>query len=143
MARIAVIGSNSFSGAHLVDLLLEDGANEIAGFSRSAEYPSCMLAYARHKRPAFRFHQIDLTTQCEALLAELDAFKPAYIVNFAAQGEVRSSFEHPDHHFRTNALGMVNLVEALRQRSYVERYVHISTPEVYGSLTEKQTETRC
>jgi dTDP-glucose 4,6-dehydratase len=139
-ARVAVIGSNAFSAAHFVDLLLEDGRTEVLGLSRSPEYPASLLAYAERKSPAFRFVQVDLNTQLDKLLAELDAFKPNHVVNFAAQGEVRSSFEHPDHHFRTNALGTVSFIEQLRQRKYLERYVHISTPEVYGSLTERTAE---
>ncbi len=141
--RVAVIGSNSFSGAHFIDLLLERGEADVIGFSRSAEYPRALRPYGHHKNPAFRFHRLDLNTQLDALMKEVDAFRPTHIVNFAAQGEVRSSFEHPDHHFRTNALGMVNLTEQLRRRDFLERYVHISTPEVYGTVTDKIVESRC
>lgn len=138
--RIAVIASNSFSGAHFVDLALEDPENTVIGISRSQEYPDCMLAYKRHQDPDFRFHQLDLNGDFDRVMATLDEFKPQYIVNFAAQGEVASSFEHPDHHFITNGLAMVRLTDALKGRDYLERYVHISTPEVYGACEGRVTE---
>jgi dTDP-glucose 4,6-dehydratase len=55
------------------------------------------------------------------------------IVNFAAQSEVGPSWENPEHWFRTNCLGIVNLTNKLKEREYLKRYVHISSPEVYGT----------
>lgn len=139
--RIAVIGSNSFSGAHFVDLLLDDPQNHVLGISRSPEYHPCLLPYKRHQDAAFEFHQLDLVDQHDEVIALLDDREPEYIVNFAAQGEVSSSFEHPDHHFTTNALAIVRLTNVLRERDYLRRYVHISTPEVYGTIQEGMKES--
>jgi len=138
--KIAVIGSNAFSAAHFVDLLLEDASNGVIGLSRSPEYADCMLAYKHHEKPDFRFCQLNLVTEPEKVMDTLDGFRPDYVINFAAQGEVRSSFDHPDHHFETNALSMVRLTNALKDRDYIKRYVHISTPEVYGSVGDGVTE---
>ncbi len=129
--RIAVIGSNSFSGADFIDLLLDDPANRVLGISRSPEYPKFLLGYGgRDNTDNFEFRQLSLNEDLDAMMAALDQFEPGYVINFAAQGEVASSFAHPDHHYRTNALGIVRFAEALRQRDYLKRYVHISTPEV-------------
>jgi dTDP-glucose 4,6-dehydratase len=138
--RVAVLASNAFSAAHFVDLLLEDPSYSVLGVSRSAEYPDCMLAYKRHQRPDFRFARLDMNRELPQILAELDAFKPDYVVNFAAQGEVASSFAHPEDHYQTNTLGMVRLTNALRTRDWLKRYVHISTPEVYGTCEGRITE---
>ena len=138
--RIAVIASNSFSGAHLVDRLLESPDHAVLGISRSAEYPDCMLAYKRHAKPDFRFAQADINDDLARVMATLDAFAPSYVVNFVAQGEVASSFAHPEDHYRTNTLGMVRFVDALKDRKWLKRYVHISTPEVYGSCEGNVTE---
>lgn len=132
--KVAVIGSNSFSGSYLIDLLLEDANISVVGISRSPEYPDCLLAYKRHRDPDFVFHQLDLNTDHDRVMAVLDSFRPEYIVNFAAQGEVRSSFDYPEHYYMTNTLAVVRLVNALKDRSYLTRYVHISTPEVYGGV---------
>jgi len=50
-----------------------------------------------------------------------------------AQGEVGTSWKYPHHWFQTNTLGIVNFTNKLKDRKYLKRYVHISTPEVYGS----------
>jgi len=132
-SRVAVIGSTSFSGSSLIDMMLGVGGYDILGISRSAEDKPALQPHLRHGDAHYRFAQHHLVRDPGGTLAALDAFRPEYIVNFAAQGEVPSSFTYPERHFETNALAMVRLAEALRERDYLKRYVHISTPEVYGT----------
>ncbi|RJQ11493.1 MAG: NAD-dependent epimerase/dehydratase family protein [Dehalococcoidia bacterium] len=138
--RVAVIGSNSFSGSDFVDLLLETGRYEVLGVSRSPEKGPLFLPYLRHGRDHFRFMQADLNHDQPALLAALDEFEPAFIVNFAAQSEVAPSWEHPEQWFQTNAVALTALFNALKDRRYLRRYVHISSPEVYGTCEGRVTE---
>lgn len=138
--RVAVIGSNSFSGSDFVDLLLETGRYEVLGVSRSPEKGPLFLPYLRHGRDRFRFLQADLNHDLPAMLDALDAFAPSAIVNFAAQSEVGPSWEHPEHWFQTNAVALTSLFHALKDRPYLRRYVHISSPEVYGTCEGRVTE---
>jgi dTDP-glucose 4,6-dehydratase len=140
MRRVAVIGSNSFSGADLVDLLLEDPATEVLGISRSPEKAALFLPYHRHGRARFRFRALDLNRDLGDVLAALDEFRPAAVVNFAAQSEVAPSWTHPEQWFQTNTVALAALVNGLRDRPYLTRYVHISSPEVYGTCTGTVTE---
>jgi dTDP-glucose 4,6-dehydratase len=131
--RILVIGSNSFSGASFIDFLLQRDA-EVIGVSRSPEPHYAFLPYRWADRSAaFRFVRIDLNQDLDALMALSDREKPAYVVNFAAQSMVGESWKHPDHWFMTNVVSAVRLHERLRQCDYLEKYVHVTTPEVYGS----------
>ncbi len=43
------------------------------------------------------------------------------------------SWDHPEQWFQTNVVALAKLANALRERDYVKRYVHISSPEVYGT----------
>lgn len=131
--KFAIIGSNSPSGANLIDLLLEDPINEVIGISRSKEYDDIFLPYKRHKNGNFRFYQLNINKELPQILDLLDDFQPSYIINFAAQGEVGSSWKYPDHWFQTNAVGIVSFTNALKDKKYLIRYIHISTPEVYGT----------
>lgn len=140
MSRFAVIGSNSFSGGHMVDRLLQDGDHAVLGVSRSPEKSPLFLPYKTGKNPNFRFEQLDLNHQSSQLIECLDGFQPEVVINFAAQGEVGSSWQNPHHWFETNAVGIVKLVDALKNRKYLKRYVQISTPEVYGTCSGKVTE---
>jgi dTDP-glucose 4,6-dehydratase len=142
--RIAVIGSNSFTGAHLVKYLLDETESEILGVSRSPEYDPLLLAYRYRQSPdvrRFSFLQLDVNEQLDLLLAKLEQFRPSIIFNFAAQGEVRNSWKWPEHWWRTNALAVARLAEGLRHKDWLERYVASSTPEVYGSTGANQAES--
>ncbi|MCK4934978.1 MAG: GDP-mannose 4,6-dehydratase [Simkaniaceae bacterium] len=132
MKKVLVIGSNSFSGSDFIDLLLEKGAYEVVGISRSPEKSALFLPYKRHTQN-FTFHQIDLNSDLDKLSQILEKFQPEYIVNFAAQSEVGPSWDHPHHWFQTNAVALTKLANILKDLSYLKKYVHISSPEVYGS----------
>lgn len=135
MDSVVVIGSNSFSGSDLVDLLLERGGYEVHGVSRSPEKSALFLPYKRFAAPPFTFHQLDLNRGGGQLRELLGRIRPAYVVNFAAQSEVAPSWEHPGQWFQTNAVALTELVHFLTGQPWLRRYVHISTPEVYGACS--------
>ena len=139
--RIVVLGSNSFSGSDFIDLLLEDEGNEVSGISRSPEKSAVFLPYKRHRAANFTFHQLDLNTDSARIIELLDSLEPEYVVNFAAQSEVAPSWEHPEQWFETNVVALAKLTNALKERAYLRRYVHISSPEVYGACEGRVTES--
>lgn len=130
--RFLVLGSNSFSGATFTAHLLEQGF-EVLGVSRSPEPDDCFLPYKWNQLDRFRFVQADLNTDLERVMRAVEEWRPQYIANFAAQGMVGQSWSNPVQWFRTNVLAMVALQDRLRQCSFLEKYLQVSTPEVYGS----------
>ncbi len=138
--RIVVIGSNSFSGSDFIDLLLEDPVNEVMGISRSPEKSSLFLPYKRRTGAKFWFNQSDLNKHMGEIVRALDSFRPEWVVNFAAQSEVAPSWEWPGQWFQTNAVALSELVATLQMGTYLKRYLHISTPEVYGSCSGRVRE---
>ena len=134
METVLVIGSNSFSGQDFVDLLLDDGRFDVVGVSRSPEKSGLFLSYlANANRSRFGFRRINLNDDHEALFSLLEQRRPAYVVNFASQSEVAPSWQHPEQWFETNAVAIARLGNFLKDRRWLRRYVHISTPEVYGT----------
>lgn len=139
--KIAVLGANSFSGQDFVDLLLDDPEHQVIGVSRSPERSELFLRYkARSELSRYGFVQLDLNRDMLALLDLLDAERPVAIVNFAAQSEVAPSWEYPEHWFQTNCVALARLVNHLRRRDYLRRYLHVSSPEVYGTCEGAVTE---
>ena len=63
----------------------------------------------------------------------MNEYKPDYVVNFAAQSEVAPSWENPHHWFQTNAVAIAQLANGLKALPFLQKYVHISSPEVYGT----------
>ena len=90
-----------------------------------------------------------------ALVAELLAtHKPRAILNFAAESHVDRSILGPGEFIQTNIVGTFNLLETVRsywsgldaQDRAAFRFVHVSTDEVFGSLSKTDpafTETHC
>jgi len=131
--RFLVLGSNSFSGATFCDFLAQGGHDALAT-SRSEEAHVALLPYKWERREGtVRFRRIDINHDLEALAELLRTERPTHVVNFAAQSMVAESWAHPDHWMTTNVVSTVRLMELLRRCDSLERYVHVTTPEAYGS----------
>ena len=144
--KFLVIGSNSFSGAHFVNQLLLKG-NQVCGVSRSAEPDKVFLPYkwgenivqindSKKTIDNFKFYSLDLNTCINKIDNLLDEFQPEYVVNFASQGMVAQSWLNPTHWYQTNVVSQVALHDVLRKKNFLKKYVHVTTPEVYGSTDE-------
>lgn len=134
MDTIFVVGSNSFSGATFSDFALQQGA-KVIGASRSQEPIDAFLPYKWHDHSNFTFYPLDLNKHLTEITALLNEIKPAYVVNFAAQSMVGESWQNPGDWFMTNAVSTVKFHDVLRKCDFLKRYVHVSTPEVYGSCS--------
>ena len=134
MQTIFVIGSNSFSGATFTNFALQQGAR-VLGISRSHEPIDAFLPYKWHDHANFKFYPLDLNVHLVEITALLQEVKPAYVVNFAAQSMVGESWQNPGDWFMTNVVSTIKLHDELRKCDFLKRYVHVSTPEVYGSCS--------
>lgn len=133
MARVAVLGSNSFAGAAFVDAALSAG-HDVIGINRSPEPHRAFLpARANPRAAAYRFLQLDVNHDLAGICSALDEFEPAWVVDFAGQGMVAESWKWPHQWYETNIVAKVKLHDFLRTRPWLCRYVRVSTPEVYGS----------
>jgi len=141
MKKVVVLGANSFSGQDFVDLLLDDPTYRVVGVSRSPERSGLFLKYRLRKDLSnYRYHAFDMNRDMGKILAMLDEEKPDAIVNFAAQSEVAPSWDHPEHWFQTNTVALSFLVNHLRKQTYLKRYLHVSSPEAYGTCVGNVTE---
>jgi dTDP-glucose 4,6-dehydratase len=131
--RYAVIGSNSFAGAVFIARAIADGA-DVIGFNRSPETSPIFLPYHTGEGASrYRFFQADINHDLDAILTSLDEFSPQVVVDFAGQGMVAESWKNPEQWYTTNIVAKVRFHDQLRRRTWLHRYIRISTPEVYGS----------
>lgn len=134
--KICIIGSNSFSGASFADHCLTEG-HKVLGVSRSALPFEAFLPFSDNPmRGNFQFQQIDLNNNLNSLAASLETFEPELVVNFAAQSMVGQSWEVPEDWYTTNVVALSKLINILSGISSMRRYVHVTTPEVYGSTSD-------
>ena len=134
METTLIIGSNSFSGATFADFVLAQGG-QVIGISRSAEPNNAFLPYKWQDHKNFIFHKLDLNLHLKELTELVQDVRPAYVVNFAAQSMVGESWQNPGDWFMTNAVSTIKFHDELRKYAFLKRYVHVSTPEVYGSCS--------
>jgi len=134
MDTVFIVGSNSFSGATFTDFALQQGA-KVIGISRSPEPFDAFLPYKWHNHDNFTFYPLDLNSHLNEITTLLQDTKPGYVVNFAAQSMVAESWQNPGDWFMTNTVSTIKFHDVLRKVDFLKRYVHVSTPEVYGSCT--------
>lgn len=133
--KYLVLGSNSFSGASFARYLLEHGES-VVGVSRSPEPHRAFLPYRWLDATGdFRFFSLDLNRDLDAIDKLIRDERPQYVVNFAAQSMVAESWRNPDHWFTTNVVSTIRLHERLRRLEFLKKYVHVTTPEVYGTTS--------
>jgi len=133
MTEVCVIGSNSFSGASFCAHLLARGVDVLA-LSRSPELDDVFLPYRwKSAKATLQFEQLDLNHDLDRVMVLIGERRPRLIFNFAAQSMVGESWDKPDDWMRTNVVTVARLAERLRHLDFLDRYVHVTTPEVYGS----------
>lgn len=79
------------------------------------------------------FRQIDIANEDE-IYNLFEEIQPTHIVNFAAETHVDNSIDDYSPFIHTNILGTINLLECCRDLKSLEKFIHVSTDEVYGSL---------
>ena len=130
-----VTGAAGFIGSNLVKRLLKDTQTAtIIGIDNMNDYYDVSLKEYRLTQlqdPRFTFIKGDIAdrTLIDRIFAD---YKPAVVVNLAAQAGVRYSITNPDAYIQSNLIGFYNILEACRHNP-VEHLVYASSSSVYGS----------
>lgn len=128
--RILILGSNSFTARYFINLCLNK-KKKIFCISRSKQYDKFFLLDKLKKNI---FQQADLNNDLSLIKKKIINFNPDYIVNYAAQGEVRNSWLYPEDWLQTNLISSSKLLSFLLTYKNLKKFINISTPEVYGSV---------
>jgi len=136
MRKILVTGGAGFIGSNFIRMVL-------------SEYPDCFIAnldkltYAGNLENLEGFlnhpnHKFIKGNICDGQLVEknIDQYEIDTIINFAAESHVDRSITAPKIFIETNVTGTLTLLEAARDKK-LQRFIQISTDEVYGSLGPK------
>ena len=137
---ILVTGSAGFIGSNLVKRLFKDvkGAT-IVGIDNMNDYYDVSLKEwrleqlkTRSEESGVKFINIKGDIADRATIDEIfSKYKPAVVVNLAAQAGVRYSITNPDAYIQSNMIGFYNILEACRHNP-VEHLVYASSSSVYG-----------
>ena len=140
---VLVTGVAGFIGSNLAKRLLTDYAElQVIGIDSITDYYDVSLKHDRLKgleEFGDRFVFIhDSIANREIIIRLIDEYKPAIVVNLAAQAGVRYSITNPDAYVESNLIGFYNILEACRHsydngQTGVEHLVYASSSSVYGS----------
>ncbi len=126
--KVLVTGHTGFKGSWLTAWLLGLGA-EVAGFSLSVPtQPSNFEVLGLEGRIR---HITGDIRDAEAVKKAFASFKPDLVFHLAAQALVRRSYAEPAVTFATNAMGTLNILEALRTTPSVAAAVLITSDKCY------------
>lgn len=133
MSKTALItGINGMDGSHLADFLLEKGY-KVYGVERRSS--SKNRTNTKHLEGKVIFLQGDLTDQ-NSLLRCLKESNPDEVYNLAAQSFVGESWNTPEHTSEVTGLGVLRILEAIREFNPKIRFYQASSSEMFGRMVE-------
>ena len=137
MKTALITGINGQDGSYLTDLLLEKGYNVHGILKRNsvAENQTARLDDVYHIIKD-NLYYADMTDMA-SLVRVLQEVEPDEIYNLAAQSHVRISFDQPIYTAQTVAIGVMNLLEAIRLVCPKARMYQASSSEMFGNNVDE------
>jgi GDPmannose 4,6-dehydratase len=137
--KVALItGINGMDGSHLADFLLSKNY-KVYGVERRSSTKN--RTNTKHLEGKITFLQGDLTDQ-NSLLRCLKESAPDEVYNLAAQSFVGESWNTPEHTSEVTGLGVLRMLEAIREFNPAIKFYQASSSEMFGRMVENPaTET--
>lgn len=143
MAKLCVTGGCGFIGSAVVRAAVKSG-DQVLNVD-ALKYSSNLLNIEmclNHSN--YQFANVDLINK-EHLGAVIKNFDPTHIIHLAAESHVDRSISSPEVFIKSNIIGTFNLLEVAREliddpEKKLEKFHHVSTDEVFGSLEISSSE---
>ena len=133
MNKIAFItGINGMDGSHLADLLLTRGYKVYGMERRSSNIND---VNTKHLKDKITILNGDMTDQ-NSLLRCLKECNPDVVYNLAAQSFVGESWNTPEHTSEVTGLGVLRMLEAIREYNPKIKFYQASSSEMFGRMVE-------
>ncbi|MBD2453194.1 dTDP-glucose 4,6-dehydratase [Nostoc sp. FACHB-87] len=145
MQTVLVTGGAGFIGANFILLARQNHWFNIINLDKLTYASNLENLALLQDDPNYHFVQGDIAN-VELVSYLLDKYQPNAIINFAAETHVDRSIFSPQTFIQTNVVGTFNLLETTRfywqklspQNQQQFRFLHVSTDEVYGSLSTQE-----
>jgi GDPmannose 4,6-dehydratase len=135
--RALITGITGQDGSYLAELLLAKGYDVHGLVRRSSSFNTWRID---HVRDRLTLHYGDLVDQ-NSLVRALEAIEPEEVYNLAAQSHVKVSFEMPEYTTDVTAIGVLRVLDAVRDIGLKTRVYQAGSSEMFGLVQETpQTE---
>jgi GDPmannose 4,6-dehydratase len=137
LKKALITGITGQDGSYLAELLLEKGYEVHGLVRRSSSFNTWRVDQIRNR---LTLHYGDLVDQ-NSLARTLEAIEPDEVYNLAAQSHVKVSFEMPEYTTDVTAVGVLRVLDAVRELGLPARVYQACSSEMYGKVVETpQTE---
>ncbi len=130
--KALITGITGQDGSYLAELLLEKGYEVHGLVRRSSSFNTWRID---HIREDIVLHYGDLVDQ-NSLVRALEALEPDEVYNLAAQSHVKVSFEMPEYTTDVVAIGVLRLLDAVRDLELDARVYQAGSSEMFGLVQE-------
>ena len=131
MKTAIITGVTGQDGSYLAELLLDKGYR-VVGLKRRTSIINTSRIDHFFENKNFHLRYFDLS-DLSSMISIINEFKPVEVYHLAAQSHVKVSFENPIYTTQTNALGTLNMLEAIRLTNKKIRFYQASTSELFGT----------
>jgi len=130
--KIMITGAAGFIGVNSAQHFAKSGWQVIMVDNLSRRGAELNLNWLQDQHPVV-FENIDVRN-AESIAALVMQHQPEVLLHLAAQVAVTTSVTNPREDFEINALGTLNMLEAIRQHSPETFFINASTNKVYGRM---------
>ncbi len=132
MKNALITGITGQDGSYLAELLLEKGYN-VYGIKRRTS--DLNYGNVKHLKDDINLIYADMT-DLPSLISAVKKAQPDEVYNLAAQSFVQTSWEQPILTGETDAMGVTNILEAIRMEKPDAHFYQASTSEMFGKVQE-------
>lgn len=140
MKKALITGITGQDGSYLAELLLEKGYEVHGLIRRSSSFNTSRLDHIytdSHLPDTHMFLHFGDLTDSSNISRLLEKIKPDEIYNLGAQSHVHVSFEIPEYTADATGVGVLRLLDAIRESGIKTKFYQASSSEMFGKVDEK------
>ena len=141
--KLLVTGCCGFIGSNFINYYFDMNPEALIINLDAMYYCASENNIKQNVRDSNRYHLVKGNLCSFDLISNiLDIYKIDTVIHFAAQSHVQNSFDNAMQYTHDNVVGTHTLLEACRKYGKIEKFIHISTDEVYGESMLSENEEK-